>query len=731
MIQKSSIFLAVLFFCCTALKGSSLASARRAAWQDKVDPWVLSTMAARETEFLIFLREQADLRAANGLDTRLAKGRFVFEMLSEVAARTQKPVLEELDALGAAHRSYWVANMIWVRGGSAVIQAMAERTDVAHIFANPTVALQRPQTSSGATAHAAIEWNIALVKAPQVWSAGVTGQGVVIGGQDTGYEWQHPALINQYRGWQGGSADHNYHWHDAIHSGGGICGPDSPEPCDDFGHGTHTMGTMVGDDGGANQVGMAPGARWIGCRNMDVGNGTPATYSECFQWFIAPTDLAGQNPDPSMAPDVINNSWSCPPSEGCTDPGALHTVVENTRAAGILVVVSAGNSGPTCESVDTPAAIYQASFTVGSTTMADMISGFSSRGPVTVDGSGRMKPNISAPGSIVRSTIPGGGYATMSGTSMAAPHVAGLAGLLIAADPALAGQVDALEDAIEQSALPRATADGCGGDTTTQVPNNTYGWGRIDAWAAVSAVRPDALELTKRASATIIEPGELLTYTLRVTHTQGLSLTHQVVLSDVIPLNSSFVTATVPHSYEAGSGTVVWQHPQLAVGEGISRTLVVQILPDAVDEVINQTYLASSDEVDPVFGSAVFTPIELRYGVMLAGSFDVLAPPGSGLALIHPLSNTGNVQDTYSLTHTSSLDWTIQLPDSLTVWAGQTISVTMQVSVPISAAWGTSNTITVTAISMTDPLQQDSAFDRVTAGIDPVSRWYFPVIRKE
>ena len=158
------------------------------------------------------------------------------------------------------------------------------------------------------------------------------------------------------------------------------------------GHGTHTMGTMVGDDGAGNQVGMAPGARWIGCRNMDQGNGTPTTYSECYQWFIAPTDLAGANPNPAMAPDVISNSWSCPASEGCTDPNVMLTVVDNVRAAGILSSHSAGNSGSACSTVNAPAGIYDSSYTVGSTTNSDAISSFSSRGPVTVDGSNRRSP---------------------------------------------------------------------------------------------------------------------------------------------------------------------------------------------------------------------------------------------------------------------------------------------------------------------------------------------------
>jgi subtilisin family serine protease len=310
----------------------------------------------------------------------------------------------------------------------------------------------------------------------------------VVGGQDTGYDWDHPALIRQYRGWDGSSADHNYNWHDAIHSGSNaICPPNSTAPCDDNSHGTHTMGTMVGDNGAGNQIGMAPGARWIGCRNMDQGNGTPATYTECYQWFIAPTDLNGDNPRPDLAPDVIDNSWSCPVSEGCTDPLVLQTVVENVRAAGILTAHSAGNSGSVCSTIDTPAAIYDASFTVGSTDSTDTIASSSSRGPVTIDGSFRPKPDISAPGVGIRSAVPGESYGLKSGTSMAAPHVAGLVALLVSAHPSLKGQVDEIESVIRLSAVRLTTNQNCT-VPGSQVPNNTYGWGRIDAGAAYQMI---------------------------------------------------------------------------------------------------------------------------------------------------------------------------------------------------------------------------------------------------
>jgi subtilisin family serine protease len=250
------------------------------------------------------------------------------------------------------------------------------------------------------------------------------------------------------------------------------------------------MGTMVGEDlAQNNRIGIAPGAKWIGCRNMDQGMGTPATYSECFQWFLAPTDLVGNQPDPSRAPDVINNSWGCTPEEGCTDPSILHSVVAAVRAAGILVVAAAGNSGPGCSTIGMPPAIYEQVFSVGSTSSSDQVSGFSSRGPVDIDGSGGLKPEVSAPGEGIRSSTLHGKYAALSGTSTAGPHVAGLAALLISIDLDLRGNVDRLETLIEGSAWPIAAEENCGGVPGSAIPNNSAGWGRIDALAAYLELR--------------------------------------------------------------------------------------------------------------------------------------------------------------------------------------------------------------------------------------------------
>jgi len=457
-------------------------------WTTRVHPHVLEQSSRGAAEYLVIFKEQAALDAVGLPSPKIARGRVVVETLRATAERSQQQLLRRLEQRGLPHRAFWIANMIWVRGDRASIREFAQRDEVRRIDANPVIDVRpvdvgRDDSARGARA---LEWSVSHIQADQLWAMGITGNGVVVGGQDTGYEWAHPALIGSYRGWDGLVADHDYNWHDSIHSGGGVCGADSVEPCDDHGHGTHTMGTMTGDDGGANQIGVSPGARWIGCRNMDVGNGTPASYAECFEWFLAPTDLAGNNPDPSRAPDVINNSWLCPPEEGCSHD-TLQMVVENTRAAGIVVVVSAGNAGSACSTVSWPAAIYDASFSVGATGSTDAVASFSSRGPVAVDGSGRRKPDISAPGVGVRSSVPGGGYSASSGTSMAGPHVAAVVALLLDARPDLKGQVDVIESLLIDTAVPLTTNDGCGGDGPAQTPNNTYGHGRLDALALLTA----------------------------------------------------------------------------------------------------------------------------------------------------------------------------------------------------------------------------------------------------
>jgi subtilisin family serine protease len=344
------------------------------------------------------LANQADLSPAASLPTKAEKGRFVYQALQNKAQTTQGSILQWLRDRGLEHRSFYIVNGILVKGTLQVAQALAARPDVARVEGNPHIQNQLPQPGPVEEAPPylqpeTIEPGINYTHAPQVWALGFTGQTVVIASADTGVRWTHNALKPHYRGWDGTNADHDYNWHDSIHdSVSNPCGNDSPFPCDDFFHGSHTTGTAIGDDGGGNQIGMAPGAKWIGCRNMDAGNGTPARYMECMEFFLAPYPIGGGQGDPTKAPDITINSWGCPASEGCS-ANTLQAAVEAQAAAGIMMVVAAGNSGSACSTVSDPPSLYAASYTVGAlNTGTDNAAGFSSRGPVTADGSNRITP---------------------------------------------------------------------------------------------------------------------------------------------------------------------------------------------------------------------------------------------------------------------------------------------------------------------------------------------------
>src|SRR4051794_34254990 len=491
----------------------------------KIGPWVMQhTDNSQQSEFFVVLTEQADLGPAAALQTKAEKGRFVYSTLLNKAQTTQGPLLRWLRERGLEHRSFYIVNSILIKGTRQVVEALAARPDVARIEGNPEIQnhfpepeavneapphLQRPET---------IEPGINYTHAPQVWALGFTGQNIVIASADTGVRWTHNALKPHYRGWDGMAADHNYNWHDSIHnSSGNPCGNDSPFPCDDFFHGSHTTGTAIGDDGAGNQIGMAPGAKWIGCRNMDADDGTPARYIECMEFFLAPYPIGGGQGDPTKAPDITINSWGCPASEGCS-ANTLQAAVEAQAAAGIMMVVAAGNSGSACSTVSDPPAIYAASYTVGAlNTGTDNIASFSSRGPVTADGSNRIKPDITAPGTNTRSCSNTGdsAYTTASGTSMATPHISGAMALLWSALPALRHQITASRDALNNSAHVISSTQ-CG---TAGPPNNVYGWGRVDIFAAVGGGSPTP---TPTASAT---PTATATATATATSTPTTSPT--------------------------------------------------------------------------------------------------------------------------------------------------------------------------------------------------------------
>jgi serine protease AprX len=462
----------------------------------KIAPWVIEhTANGKNAEFFVVLAQQADLSGAISLATKAEKGRYVYEQLRSRSQASQGPMLQWLRERGIEYRSFYIVNAVLVKGSREVADALASRQDVARIEGNPHIQNSLPEPAAFAGRLSlpdkpeTVEPNIIDTHAPDVWALGFRGQGITVGGADTGERWTHNALKPQYRGWDGVAADHNYNWHDSIHdSVGNPCGNDSPFPCDDNGHGTHTIGTAVGDDKMGDQIGMAPEAKWIGCRNMDQGNGTPARYLECMEWFLAPYPIGGGQGDPLKAPDITVNGWHCPPSEGCS-VNTLQAAIEAQAAAGIMTVVRADSSGPNCSTMEDPPSIYAASYTVGAlNTGTGNVASFSSRGPVIIDGSNRIKPDISAPGTSIRSSYNGSDndYASLSGTSMATPHIGGAMALLWCARPELRHNIPGSRTVLNEAAFFLAYKQ-CG---TPGPPNNVVGWGRVDVAAAVGTPSP-------------------------------------------------------------------------------------------------------------------------------------------------------------------------------------------------------------------------------------------------
>lgn len=486
-----------------ASEPSDLARSKTSQWLwNKAHQSNLKGDESFKGEALIYMKDQADLSGSRVLSTKEEKGRFVHAALVKTAEASQKDLRAWLSEQKIAFEAHWVVNMIAVKNATtAQLEDIAERSDVMRVMGNPSIKNVAPELKNSLfdlKSAKGIEAGVARISADKVWSEfNVRGEGIVVAGQDTGVEWDHPALKSHYRGWDGSNANHDYNWFDAIKTeigGGSSCKYDSAVPCDDHDHGTHTVGTMVGDDGKGNQVGVAPGAKWIACRNMDNGLGRPSTYISCFEWFLAPWkrgEDSFKSGDPTKSPHVINNSWGCPKSEGC-EGGEFELVLQSLEAAGIFVVVSAGNDGPSCSTIkDGPAFNTDYVLSVGAMdAKSNKIASFSSRGPSTFDN--KIGPHITAPGVSVRSAVRGGRYSgsIWSGTSMAGPHVAGQVALLWSAQPNLIGDIAKTREVIMNTADNMTQASQtCGGVAGTAIPNNTWGFGVVNALKAVKAVR--------------------------------------------------------------------------------------------------------------------------------------------------------------------------------------------------------------------------------------------------
>lgn len=252
--------------------------------------------------FLVLLKS-IDIQSTAGMSW-VERGQFVHDALVAHAQSTQRPILEMLETSFGQEvvprvRQFSVVNALIVDTASEeVLEALVDLDSVEAIEPNRAfpVPLEYPEESltTSDAADDAVEWNIKWVGMPELWHDGLFGNGTVYANADTGVQWTHEALFENYRGFPQKPEQevaHDYNWWDGVRKpllpGTGPCGIKSSEPCDDNGHGTHTTSTTVGSHG----VGVAPGSRWIACRNMDRGMGSTESYLSCLEFFIAPTDL--------------------------------------------------------------------------------------------------------------------------------------------------------------------------------------------------------------------------------------------------------------------------------------------------------------------------------------------------------------------------------------------------------------------------------------------------------
>jgi len=426
--------------------------------------------------YFVVLKDQADLSPASAIEGVDARRAWVYETLSKQADETQPDLLSWLDQRHIPYQRYYLVNGIEVKTNAIRRWQLARHPAVERVVYNPNLRPipELPTLGSGmASKPEEIPWGIGTIGAPRVWSElGITGEGVVIGQSDSGVDTSHSALASTYRGRSNGD---DYNWFDPWYG--------EPAPYDANGHGTHTLGTALGQDG----IGVAPGASWFACANLVRAFGSTSRYLDCMQFMLAPHPAAGDplhDGRPDLAADISTNSWGCPPSlEGC-DQMTLWQGAAALRQAGIFFVAAAGNEGPGCNSMETPPGNYDIVFSVGAINSAGDLAEFSSRGPDTQSPDASSSPELLAPGVDVLSAWPGNQWQFSPGTSMATPHIAGVAALMWSANPNLRGDIDATERILIETAKPYlGDDDGCG--LPNENPDSGAGYGIVDAFAAV------------------------------------------------------------------------------------------------------------------------------------------------------------------------------------------------------------------------------------------------------
>lgn len=411
----------------------------------------------RQRVILLLRPSPTDPAASRGSATDGTEARAAF-------VRRAEPLLGFLAAEASAGRAgpgraLWSVDGVAVDASTETLRALARRPELRAVIADgklrldPAV-LPRPAAVAGTAADDSPQWNLRLIKVDEARRLlGVDGSGVTIAVVDSGVDYHHPLLQPSYRGTQSsGSPRHARNWW-CNRGLDAFCGLGDTYPVDSVGHGSHVLGTILAPRG----IGVAPGARWIAARACQV-DGCPLSWMvAALEWVI---DLGEDRPD------IVNLSLG---TDVPLEIGVYQQAVNRVVEAGIFVVAAMGNNP---DSLLAPAT-FTSTLGVGAVTADRAVWNRSARGISTWQ---EIKPDVMAPGVGITSTLPGGGLGRLSGTSMASPHVAGVAALVLQARPGL--KPAALKDLLRRTATPLGAG----------VPDRASGWGLVNAYAAVASV---------------------------------------------------------------------------------------------------------------------------------------------------------------------------------------------------------------------------------------------------
>ncbi|WP_406465272.1 S8 family serine peptidase [Streptomyces sp. NBC_00111] len=597
----------------------------------KIDPSLSSAVAeGGDATFFVVLKDKADLAGARKQKAHAKKAKAAYQELRAHADDSQAPLRAFLDKRKVGHKDYWIANTIQVTGDRALVGELAKRPDVASVVKQRTFKLDDIETSdknvtrsrtaalgtgSAADGTDAAAWGVSDIKADQVWDRyEERGEGIVIANVDSGVQYDHPDLVANYRGNNGdGTFSNDYNFYDPT----GVC--TTAAPCDNNGHGTHTMGTMAGKNG----IGVAPGAKWMAAKGCGTDECQESDLLAAGEWILAPTDHNGRNPRPDLAPDIVNNSW------GGDDNAFYKDIVEAWNSAGIFEAFAAGNDGDgvTCSTTHPPGS-QVSSYGVGAYDSAGKIADFSGFGPSPIDGGA--KPDIAAPGVLVPSAWPGSSYNTISGTSMAAPHVAGAVALLWSAAPSLIGDIDGTRKLLDEGARDVDDTH-CGG---TAGMNNVWGEGRLDVLASVDKAPHTAATVT--GTATDKATGAALpNVTVKATDAAGTVRTVATGADGTyrLPLSPGTYSFTFSgYGYASASATGVTLTAQQTLTQDIALTAVASHkVSGTVLDVSGKPLAGAAVEMNGTPVDAVTTNAKGRYtfAEVSEGAYDLVVKPAA------------------------------------------------------------------------------------------------------